>query len=132
MITTTAKTPLSQSVQKRCLKEVLRRLNSALLQTPYSGRENLPLMPVNTPRAQQAFSAFLKAWPKDPHSGEARYYLGESLFWQKQYYKSAEVHLDTHNEYPEAPTAADNLLGLGLSLAGLNQREVACATYAEV
>ena len=54
------------------------------------------------PRAQQAFSAFLKAWPKDPHSGEARYYLGESLFWQKEYYKSAEVHLDTHNEYPEA------------------------------
>ncbi len=84
------------------------------------------------PRAQQAFSAFLKAWPKDPRSGEARYYLGESLFWQKQYYQSAEIHLDTHNEYPEALTAADNLLGLGLSLAGLNQREVACATYAEV
>ena len=33
---------------------------------------------------------------------------------------------------PKPPTAADNLLGLGLSLAGLNQREVACATYAEV
>ncbi|MEM1317576.1 MAG: tetratricopeptide repeat protein, partial [Pseudomonadota bacterium] len=41
-------------------------------------------------------------------------------------------HLKAHNEFPQAPTAADNLLGLGLSLAGLNQREVACATYAEV
>ncbi|MEE9315174.1 MAG: tol-pal system protein YbgF [Rhizobiaceae bacterium] len=84
------------------------------------------------PRAQQAFAAHLKAWPKDPRVGETRYYLGQSLFWQKSYYKAAEIYLETHNEYPEAPTAADNLLALGLSLAGLNQREVACATYAEV
>ncbi|MEE9375680.1 MAG: tol-pal system protein YbgF [Rhizobiaceae bacterium] len=84
------------------------------------------------PRAQQAFAAHLKAWPKDPRTGEAQYYLGEALFWQKSYYQAAETYLGAHNEYPEAPTAADNLLGLGLSLAGLNQREVACATYAEV
>lgn len=84
------------------------------------------------PRAQQAFNAHIIAWPKDPRSGEARYYLGEALFWQKKYFKSAEIHLEAHNEYPNAKTAADNLLGLGLALAGLNQREVACATYAEV
>lgn len=40
--------------------------------------------------------------------------------------------METHNDYPTSPVAAENLLGLGLSLAGLNQREVACATYAEV
>ncbi len=83
-------------------------------------------------RAQQAFSAFLKAWPNDPDIGRAKFYLGESLFWQKEYYRAADSHLDAHNNYPESETAPDNLLALGLALAGLNQREVACATYAEV
>lgn len=83
-------------------------------------------------RAQQAFSAYLKAWPNDPDAGQAKYYLGESHFWQKDYYRAADSYLEAHNNYPEAKTAPDNLLALGLALAGLNQREVACATYAEV
>lgn len=83
-------------------------------------------------RAQQAFAAHLKAWPKDPDAGKIKYYLGESYFWQKDYYHAADSYLEAHNNYPEAETAPDNLLALGLALAGLNQREVACATYAEV
>ena len=83
-------------------------------------------------RAESAFRSYMKAWPNDPREGEARYYLAEALFRQKDYYNAANVYLDTHNAYPQAPTAADNLLGLGLALAGLNQREVACATYSEV
>ncbi len=86
----------------------------------------------NYPLSATIFKAMVTAWPKDPKVGEARYYLAESLFWQKKYYQAADLHLDTHRDFPEAETAADNLLGLGLALAGLNQREVACATYAEV
>ena len=83
-------------------------------------------------RSESAFRAHLKAWPEDPRHDEARYYLGKVLFEKQDYYNAANVFLDTHNAYPNAVTAADNLLGLGLSLAGLNQREVACATYSEV
>lgn len=86
----------------------------------------------NFKRAQQAFAAHLKAWPNDPDAGVVKYYLGEAYFWQKDYYHAADSYLEAHNNYPEAETAADNLLALGLALAGLNQREVACATYAEV
>lgn len=86
----------------------------------------------NAIRAEAAFRAYLQAWPGDPRTGEARYHLGRALFDQRQYYNAANVFLDTHNAHADAPTAAENLLGLGLSLAGLNQREVACATYAEV
>ena len=82
--------------------------------------------------AERAFRAHLAAWPKDPRGPAARYYLGQSLFWQKKYYDAASVLLDTHNAHPDARTAPDTLLALGLSLAGLDQREVACATYAEV
>ena len=83
-------------------------------------------------RAEKAFRAYLKAWPNDPKEAQARYYLAEALFWQREYLDAANVYLDTHNAHPQAPTAADNLLGLGLALAGLNQREVACATFSEV
>ncbi|MEP0944380.1 MAG: tetratricopeptide repeat protein [Rhizobiaceae bacterium] len=83
-------------------------------------------------RAEQILQAFLKAWPNDPDVGKAKFFLGESYFWQKEFYRSADSHLDAHNNWPEVDTAPDNLLALGLALAGLNQREVACATYAEV
>ena len=95
-----------------------------------AGRERLEGR--NFPEAQKALAAHILAWPEDPRSGEAYHYLGQAMFWQRDYYQAAEMHLKAHNDFPHAPTAADNLLGLGLSLAGLNQREVACATYAEV
>ena len=82
--------------------------------------------------ASRALSAHRAAWPKDPSAGRVLHYLGEAQFWQKNYFKAANAHLEAHKNHPEAPTAPDNLLGLGLALAGLNQREVACATYAEV
>ncbi|MDD9911233.1 MAG: outer membrane protein assembly factor BamD [Ahrensia sp.] len=84
------------------------------------------------PTARRAFSAHRAAWPNDPQSGEVLHNLGLAHFWQKEYYEAANAHLEAHKEHPGAPTAPDNLLGLGLALAGLNQREVACATYAEV
>ena len=82
--------------------------------------------------AESAFRAHLAAWPKDRREADARHYLGQSLFWQKKYYDAASLLLDTHNAHPNARLAPDTLLALGLSLAGLDQREVACATYAEV
>ena len=83
-------------------------------------------------RSESAFRAFLTQWPDDPRSAEARYYLGQSLFSQRNYFNAANVYLSNHNDHPDADIAPDNLLGLALSLAGLNQREVACVTYGEV
>ena len=80
----------------------------------------------------EAFRAHVGAWPDDGREAEARYWLGESLFRGGAYYEAASALLDAHNRFPDAKTAPDALLALGLSLAGLEQREVACATYAEV
>ena len=82
--------------------------------------------------AAAAFRAHITAWPKDGREAEARYWLGRALFQSGEYYDAAAALLDAHNGFPDAPTAPDALLALGLSLAGLEQREVACATYAEV
>ena len=62
-------------------------------------------------KSQQAFSAHLKAWPKDPEAGIVKYYLGESYFWQKEYYYAVDAHLDAHNNYPEAETASGQPIG---------------------
>ncbi len=86
----------------------------------------------NYETARRALSAHRAAWPKDPAAGQVLHYLGKAQFWKKNYFEAANAHLEAHKNYPETPTAPDNLLGLGLALAGLNQREVACATYAEV
>lgn len=82
--------------------------------------------------ARKILSSFTQAWPDDPRAGKALFRLGEARFWQKDYYEAANAHLEAHKRFPQIDTAADNLLALGLALAGLNQREVACATYAEV
>jgi len=42
------------------------------------------------------------------------------------------VFLRANREYPSAKKAPDMLLKLGISLAAMNQRDVACATYAEI
>ena len=83
-------------------------------------------------KSEQAFRIFLESWPQHPRNAEARFYLGESLFFQHDYSNAVQVFLDNHKEHPKAHTAPDNLLRLGLSLAGLNEREAACITYGEI
>ena len=83
-------------------------------------------------RAERALGAHIAAFPDDPSTAQIRYWRGQSLFWLKRYDEAAELQLETHKAFITADTAPDNLLGLGLSLAGLNQREVACATLGEI
>ena len=63
---------------------------------------------------------------------DAQYWLGESLFARGQYRDAADEFLSGYKAYPQSGKAADTLLKLGLSLAGLGEREAACSTYAEV
>ena len=45
---------------------------------------------------------------------------------------AADEFLSAYKTYPKSGKAPDTLLKLGLSLAGLGEREAACSTYAEV
>ena len=84
------------------------------------------------PLAQQAFQDFLKKYPSDPMSGEAQFWLGESLFQGKNYQSAAEAFVTMTKKYPTSPKQPDTLLRLGQSLAALQQRDLACVTLAEV
>ncbi len=82
--------------------------------------------------SQRAFKQFSEQYPDDPKIAKAQFWLGESMFLQGNFKESAKVFLDTQTNWPDAKIAPQALLKLGVSLAGLHQRELACATYAKV
>lgn len=82
--------------------------------------------------AEEAFVDFLQRFPEHSKVADVNFWLGESHFARGQYRKSARIFLNSHRSWPNARLAPQTLLKLGVSVAGLNQRELACATYAEV
>ena len=84
------------------------------------------------PSAEAAFRSHIENFPADPQTADARYWLGESLIGQERYRDAAEVLLKAQKEYPKSKKAPDMLLKLGVSLSALDNRDVACATFAQV
>jgi tol-pal system protein YbgF len=82
--------------------------------------------------AEQAFRDFLRKYPDERLVPDAQYWLGESQFQQQRYRDAAESFLAVSTKYDHSGKAPDSLLRLGQSLAGLNKKEAACATLAEV
>jgi tol-pal system protein YbgF len=82
--------------------------------------------------AEDAFQTFLRKYPNDKLVPDARFWLGESLFQRQRYDNAAEQFLAAATKHPGYAKAPDALLRLGQSLAALNQKEMACATLAEV
>ena len=84
------------------------------------------------PSAEASFRAHIKNFPADPQTADARYWLGESLIGQERYRDAAEVLLKAQKEFPKSKKAPDMLLKLGVSLSALDNKDVACATFAQV
>jgi tol-pal system protein YbgF len=82
--------------------------------------------------AEQTFDAFLKKFPSDRRAAEAQFWLGESMFQRQRYDQAASSFLDMSTRHSSHAKAPEALLRLGQSLAALNQKEMACATLAEV
>ncbi len=90
---------------------------------------------VQTGRYQDAETALVKFsdnYSDHPRMPEARFWLGESYLGRSQFKKAAEIYLDAQKRWPNSKFGPQTLLKLGVSLAGLNQRELACATFAKV
>lgn len=82
--------------------------------------------------AEAGFRDHIARFPSDPKVADANYWLGEALLGQQKFREAAEVFLAASKTYSKAKKAPDMLLKLGVSLAGLNQKDVACATFLEV
>lgn len=82
--------------------------------------------------AEQTFKDFVQRFPADRMAPEANYWLAESLFQRQRYQDAAEAYLVVTTKFEKASRAPDALLRLGQSLAALGQKEMACASFAEV
>ena len=83
-------------------------------------------------QAEEVFATFAERFPNNARLPEARFWHGESLYAQGDYEQAARIFLDTHRDHPDSRLGPQTLLKLAASLAGMDQRELACATYAEV
>ena len=79
--------------------------------------------------AEVALRAFLKAHQGDPLAGNARYWLGETYYVRGDYQQAAVVFYESYNAAPKGAKAADTLLKLGMSLASIDKKNEACATF---
>jgi tol-pal system protein YbgF len=82
--------------------------------------------------AEEGFRSFLSRYPGDRLTGDATYWLGESLFQRQRFRDAAESFLTVSTKYEGTAKAPDALLRLGQSLAALGEKEAACASLGEV
>jgi len=82
--------------------------------------------------AEEAFKTFLAKYPEDRLVPDAQFWLGETMFQRQRYDTAAEQFLAAATKHPGYAKAPDALLRLAQSLAAINQKEMACATLAEV
>jgi tol-pal system protein YbgF len=82
--------------------------------------------------AEQAFRDFIKKYPGERQIAEANYWLGETLFQRQRYQDAADSFLVVVRNHEKSAKAPEALLRLGQSLAALGQKEMGCASLAEV
>jgi tol-pal system protein YbgF len=82
--------------------------------------------------AEDTFHAFLKKYPTDRRAADAEFWLGESLFQRQRYDAAAQAFLELSTKHGQHAKAPEALLRLAQSLAAMKQKEMSCATLAEV
>jgi tol-pal system protein YbgF len=82
--------------------------------------------------AEEQLGQFIDLYPDSPQLVEASSWLGDALIARAAYAEAADVLVEAYQKNPEDPRAADVLFKLGISLAGVGERETACRTFNEV
>lgn len=82
--------------------------------------------------AETGFRDLISRFPGSEMESDAHFWLGEALLAQQKPREAAEVFLQASRDFPQSRKAPEMLFKLGVSLAALDQREVACATFSEV
>ena len=72
---------------------------------------------------------FLKRYPNNELSGNAKYWLGETHYAKKLYSQAAVIFAEGFQDYPDSKKAPDILLKLAMSLSQLEKKSEACKTF---
>jgi tol-pal system protein YbgF len=82
--------------------------------------------------AETGFRDLIDRFPGNKHEADAHFWLGEAVLGQDRFRDAAQIFLAASRDYPKSKKAPDMLLKLGISLAAMKQKDVACATFTEV
>ncbi|MEM7679437.1 MAG: tol-pal system protein YbgF [Pseudomonadota bacterium] len=83
-------------------------------------------------RAAVGFDRFLKNHPQHALAANAKYWLGESHYVQGNFERASRIFAEGYKEFPKATKAPDNLLKLGMSLAGMGSAQDACTAFKQL
>ena len=81
--------------------------------------------------AERGFKTFLQSHPRHALAGNAQYWLGESYYARKDYQNAMTAFAEGYKTYKASPKGPDNLLKLGITLAGLGRKADACQVFAK-
>lgn len=77
-------------------------------------------------QAEIGLQDFITRFPDHTLAPNARYWLGETYYVRKDYAQAVRVFAEAYQQAPKGPKGPDNLLKLGLSLAGMGNTKDAC------
>jgi len=83
-------------------------------------------------KAEEGFSKFLSLYPDHKLAANAQYWLAESYYVRGLLNEAAVAFAEGYQKYPDAQKAPDNLLKMGMTLAGLGRKQDACLTWAQL
>lgn len=86
----------------------------------------------NYAEAEQGFKSYLDHFPGSARASDASFWMGEAQYSQGHYSDSAKTFLNAYKNYEKSQKAPEILLKLGMSLAALDNKDTACATYREI
>ena len=81
------------------------------------------------PAAIEAFEAFLKNDPISSYAANAVYWIGECHYSMSELAKARDAFQKVVNDYATSAKVPDALLKLGYTLAAMNEKYMAAATY---
>ena len=88
--------------------------------------------PTDYEKAERALRAFLDKNPSSDLAGNAQYWIGETFYVRSDFERAAVEFLAGYEQYPSSVKGPDNLLKLGLSLARLDKKDIACASLSKL
>lgn len=90
------------------------------------------LKAANYDAAEAEFKQFMDAYPTHVLVPNAKYWYGETFYVRGQYERAARVFAEAYQQDPKGSKSADNLLKLGLSLAGMGNKSDACVALGQL
>jgi tol-pal system protein YbgF len=82
--------------------------------------------------AAKNFHEFISSYPNHSLISNAKYWLGETYYVRGQFADAARVFAEGYQQAPAGAKAPDNLLKLGMSLAGMGNKDDACVALDQI